>query len=104
MKPTAPIRRNPGTLLHPIARSAILLASSTLERTHNDRAGFVAALAHEIRNPLCTVNMAVDLLTMTDLDKENREYLNMIKRASIRINSLVNSLVSLDLPKEADAE
>ena len=105
MKPTATINHNQSLALHPVARSAILPASFwTLERTRNSTFGFVAALAHEIRNPLCTVNMALDMLNMMELDEEKRLYLSMILRGSARINDLVNSLLTIDLAKEASLE
>ncbi|HLI93138.1 MAG TPA: histidine kinase dimerization/phospho-acceptor domain-containing protein, partial [Puia sp.] len=105
MKPTATISQNHSSLLHPIARSAILSASfSTPERTGTDPAGFVSALVHEIRNPLCTINLAIEMLSMMELDEEQKYYLSMIVRGSGRINELVSHLLTLDLAKETGNE
>jgi signal transduction histidine kinase len=51
-----------------------------------------AAFIHEIRNPLTNINLAVGELLLT-LDKVNqRSFLNIIMRASMRISSIINTL------------
>ncbi len=105
MKPTAVIRHHHHSALHPVLRSAIVPASfSALERTRNSPTGFVSALAHDIRNPLCTINLALEMLSMTELDKEQREYLSMIVRGSGRIKDLVTRLLTLGLAQEVNGE
>jgi signal transduction histidine kinase len=86
-------------------RSAILSASfSALERTRSNPAGFVSALAHEIRNPLGNINLALELLNLTELDEEHRQYLEVIERGSGRIKDLVSRLLTLDLAEEVNYE
>jgi len=105
MKPTAAIRNNHHLSLHPIAQSAIFSASfSALERTRSYPTGFVSALAHEIRNPLCTINLALEMLNMVELVEEKREYLSMIMRGSWRVNDLVTKMLTPDLAKEINTE
>jgi len=105
MKPTAAIRNNHHLSLHPIAQSANFSASfSALERTRSYPTGFVSALAHEIRNPLCTINLALEMLNMVELDEEKREYLSMIMRGSWRVNDLVTKMLTPDLAKEINKE
>jgi len=60
-------------------------------------AQFASALAHEVRNPLTNINLAVEML-LTPLKEEDRKiYLDMILRASGRINGMVTDLlVSFD--------
>jgi signal transduction histidine kinase len=105
MKPTATLHRDHNSALHPIAQSTIRLGSfSALERTRNYPTGFVSALAHEIRNPLCTINLALEMLNRMEPDEEKREYLSMIMRGSWRIKDLVTRLLTSDLAEEVNNE
>jgi len=105
MKPTAVLHRYHPSALQPIARSAILSASfSALEKTRANPTGFVSALVHEIRNPLCNINLALEMLNMMELDEEQRNYLSMIVRGSGRIKELVTRLLTLGLAKEVNSE
>jgi signal transduction histidine kinase len=54
---------------------------------------FAAALAHEVRNPLCNINLAVEMLQSMMNDEEYKLYLDIILRASGRINDLLNDLL-----------
>jgi signal transduction histidine kinase len=54
---------------------------------------FATALAHEVRNPLTNINLALGLLEPAIKDDELIRYLDIIKRASLRINDLVNELL-----------
>ena len=57
-------------------------------------AEFASALAHEVRNPLTNINLAVEMLHAGNLDHEQKLYLDMIIRASERINALVSDLLT----------
>jgi signal transduction histidine kinase len=105
MTTTAPIRRNRSSLLHSIAHSTIRTSTVVTRRKKSDNpAGFVSALAHEIRNPLCTINLALEMLIMKDADDEQRQYLGMIVRGTKRIKELVNRLLLQDAAKEVRNE
>lgn len=55
-------------------------------------------MAHEVRNPLTNINLAVDQLEDEMGDVENREelmaYLDIIKRNSVRINKIISDLLN----------
>jgi signal transduction histidine kinase len=55
---------------------------------------FVTALAHEIRNPLSSINMAVEILKSMNDNDEQKKYLEIINRGYLRINDLVTDLIS----------
>lgn len=105
MKLAAVRNINPSSTLHPFTRAAILSASfSALERTRSNPAGFVSVLAHEIRNPLSNIDMALELLNLMQLDEEQRQYIGVITRGSGRIRDLVKRLLTLDLAGEGNCE
>lgn len=65
---------------------------------------FASALAHEVRNPLTTINLAVDLLQSGIKDVEMKIYLDIIMRSSERINNLVTELLKYQQEAKAEAE
>ena len=62
------------------------------------------ALAHEVRNPLTNINLASVLLEATLKGPDQKIYLDIIKRSSIRINKLINDLLMYQQAEEAQAE
>jgi signal transduction histidine kinase len=55
---------------------------------------FASALAHEIRNPLTNINLAADMLKSTLITDDQKIYLDIITRASARINNLTADLLA----------
>jgi signal transduction histidine kinase len=55
---------------------------------------FTYTLAHEIRNPLSTINLAVDMLKLTNNEQEKKICLDIITRNSLRINNLLTDLLT----------
>ena len=95
MDTNAIILRGRSALLHCIKRSSIFSASFlVLDRTKNKPSEYISALVHEVRNPLSTINLAVEMLESTHLDEEQKEYLNIISRGSCRIKGLVNTMLT----------
>lgn len=60
----------------------------------DDAGQFASALAHEVRNPLSNINLAVEILKQMTGDDDQKIYLDIILRASGRINSLVTDLLT----------
>ncbi|HTJ50930.1 MAG TPA: ATP-binding protein [Cyclobacteriaceae bacterium] len=52
----------------------------------------IRLLAHEVRNPLANIILSTEYLK-TETNKENQEFLNIIKRNSNRINDLISELL-----------
>jgi len=84
----------PGGLLRP---TTALFPFAFPRVTHKRTAVFFPALAHEIRNPLCTINLAVELLNQSSLDEEQRQFVDVIQKGSERIKELINSLLKPEL-------
>ena len=57
-------------------------------------------LAHEVRNPLSNINLAVELLSDSIHEKDREQLVDIIKRASLRINGLITELLTSALPAE----
>ncbi|MDP4131309.1 MAG: HAMP domain-containing sensor histidine kinase [Bacteroidota bacterium] len=55
---------------------------------------FASALAHEIRNPLANIQLAVEILKPTLCDQDQHLYLDFIMRGSERINEVVAELLA----------
>jgi len=55
---------------------------------------FVAGVAHELNNPLAAVVGFSEMLKDTDADTKNRRYLDMINKAALRCQKIVQSLLS----------
>lgn len=53
----------------------------------------VAGLAHEIRNPLGSIEGAVDICSRTASDDKRREFFGIIKKEVARLNNLLSSLL-----------
>lgn len=78
---------------------------SVLNRAKTKPFRYISALAHEVRNPLSSINLALDMLKeTTKLDPEQVMYIDMIKRGSLRIQDLVDTLLVSDPFEDAHAE
>jgi signal transduction histidine kinase len=54
---------------------------------------FASALAREVRNPLTSINLSIDMLRSSLMDSELKIYVDIIGRSSMRINDLVDELL-----------
>jgi signal transduction histidine kinase len=80
----APNYPSPGNLFQTLAP-----AKSTQEKP-----GQFASLAHEIRNPLSTINLSVEMLKSIITDDDQKMFLDMILRGSMRINDILTDVHS----------
>jgi PAS domain S-box-containing protein len=60
----------------------------------------VRTLAHEVRNPINNINLAVEQLITTNAKEEDGLYLDIIHRNSNRINELIKELLLSSRPAE----
>jgi signal transduction histidine kinase len=65
---------------------------------------FASALAHEVRNPLATINLAVQMLKAPIKIYDDNLYLAIIIKASGQINDLITDLLKSWHPAEMQAE
>lgn len=85
--------------LHPYGDGRNLLLSrdiTALEQAEAMRRDFVANVSHEIRTPLTVLAGFVETLQTLPLDETERQsYLNLMSQQAIRMQSLVNDLLTL---------
>ena len=65
---------------------------------------FASALAHEVRNPLSNINLAVEMLKSTNSHEDQEIFLDIIRRNSGRINDLINDLLVSYQPDEMQSK
>jgi signal transduction histidine kinase len=63
-----------------------------------------SALAHEVRNPLATINLAIQMLKSQTKGLDHNLYLDIIMKASGQINNLINDLLKSWQPDEMKLE
>jgi nitrogen-specific signal transduction histidine kinase len=56
-------------------------------------------LAHEVRNPLTNIDLAIEYLLAGVKDEEHKTYMDLIMRSSMRINELMNELIKCQQEK-----
>jgi signal transduction histidine kinase len=91
------------TAMHTYQSSGRRINSLILpEEVSHQPARFITALAHEVRNPLTNINLAVDMLAFVVNDDEPKLYLDIIRRSSARINHLIGDLLKYQEPDKAE--
>lgn len=65
---------------------------------------FNAALAHEIRNPLSTIKLAVEMLQSGITGDNQKIFLDIIMRSSVRINDLITDLLKCQQANEVQTK
>ncbi len=64
----------------------------------------LAALVHEVRNPLANVNLAAEMLETIITSDDQKLYLDIIMRNSIRINSVLTDMLKTFQPDDTHLE
>ena len=64
----------------------------------------LAAIVHEVRNPLANINLATEMLAPIVTSEEQKLYLDIIMRNSIRINSVLTDMLTTFQPEETHLE
>jgi PAS domain S-box-containing protein len=74
----------------------IYTAERALKQAVYDRDQMLAVVSHDLRNPLGTVSAAAELLIDMELPEERKtEQLHIIRRASLRMNRLIEDLLDV---------
>ncbi|MET0392711.1 MAG: HAMP domain-containing sensor histidine kinase [Chitinophagaceae bacterium] len=65
---------------------------------------FASILAHELRNPLTNINLAIELLDASIKTADLKVYMDIIRRSSLRISNLVKELLKYQEAEKVPAE
>jgi signal transduction histidine kinase len=82
-------------------RSIPIITKLHPSKENTDHTQYTTALAHEIRSPLTNINLSVKMLESMEGDENLEMYLAIIARSSVRINELLNELLT---DRRAEAE
>jgi PAS domain S-box-containing protein len=75
--------------------SDLIAANEMVERSLKVKDQFISNMSHEIRTPLNAVIGFSDLLSGTELDKEQEGYIQIVKSASKNLLSLINNILDM---------
>src|SRR6187401_1684420 len=60
----------------------------------------IRMLAHEIRNPLNNIILSIDQLLPLEKDEDQKSFMDIIQRNSLRINNIITELLNLAKPSD----
>ena len=72
-----------------------------LNIAQKESGAYDSLLAHEVRNPLTNIDLAMEYLLKGIKDEEHKTYMDIIMRSSMRINELMNELIKCQQEKAA---
>ena len=90
-----PVSSNPIILYSARDVTEVVEAKKQADRANSEKSEFLAVMAHEIRTPLHQVIGFVELLSQTQLAKQQSEYVSLMQSSSMGLMSIINDLLEI---------
>ncbi|MCE1247314.1 MAG: ATP-binding protein, partial [Firmicutes bacterium] len=71
------------------------LAKQEAERANNSKSSFLANMSHEIRTPMNAIIGFADLIASGEINKEQKEYIEVIRTSALHLLNLINDILDL---------